>query len=473
MGRTHRCDGRFQRWVGVKELGWIALVVVMVCCTEPAEPASSATDTSSSSLADVDASTRGDLADSSMGRADVLDASVADSFEQADSEAFDTVVDDLDSSAPMPTCPGGLGAGKEFKDLPYATVHPRQRLDLYLPKDPAPVPVLIWIHGGGWKAGDKASVPANVMTYVKSGYAVASVNYRLSDQPWPAPVADVKAAVRWLRTNAQAYGLDPTAFGAWGSSAGGHLVAMLALTNGQAALDESPASPTSAALQAAVNYFGPSDLGQMDNDAAANQCSKNSLCHDCAGSPEALLVDCPSTLSTCEVAKVKAGSPVHYVDAKDTPMILVHGTKDCTVPTPQSQRLHKALQAAGAWSELHVVQGAGHNHKAVSTPKVVTSIRAFLHAQLRGCVGGDAEPTDVAQCQEFHCAEVKKVCDNQPGCSELEDCFRECMYPDAEAKNCVGKCTKGVTPGSPVWKAHYALFSCANAQDCYALPAAP
>ena len=120
-------------------------------------------------------------------------------------------------------------AHRVLHDIEYATVGGTSLLlDLYLPSDPVddPVPLVLWVHGGGWRAGDKD--PTRAPATLGEGYAIASVNYRLSDEAiFPAQIHDVKAAVRFLRGNADRFGLDPERFGAWGSSAGGHLVALL------------------------------------------------------------------------------------------------------------------------------------------------------------------------------------------------------------------------------------------------------
>ena len=396
-----------------------------------------------------------------------------------DTTTTDTTTTDSGSDAgapvdagpsPMPKCAKGLGKGKTYTDLAYAQTHPNQKLDLYLPKETGPSPLLIYIHGGGWKAGSKSGVPMDVLAFVKRGYAVASIGYRLSTEPWPATVVDVKLAVRWLRSNANKYGLDVNAFGAWGLSAGGHLVAMLAVSDGADVFDGGTKPKISAALQAAVVYYGPSDLATMDADAAANNCPKNSLCHSCAGSPETLLLDCPSNLASCKSKVVAEGSPVTYVDAKDAPMFVVHGSEDCTVPPLQGKKLHDAMTKAGAKSYFKLVKGGGHNFKQVTTPQVLANAYKFLDGELRGCKPQDLPAADVDSCQQQHCAATKSACASVSGCSAVELCFRKCMYPKGTKSKCVPECTKGMSPQSAVWKAHYALFQCAHAKGCYALP---
>jgi len=153
----------------------------------------------------------------------------------------------------------------DYHNLPYVTDgHERQKLDLYLPKAEKKLPLIIWIHGGAWLAGSKTDgVPLN---YLAEGYAVASINYRLSQHAiFPAQIEDCKAAVRYLRANAQKYNLDPNCFGAWGPSAGGHLVALLGTAGDVNEFDTGKNLAVSSRVQAVVDYFGPTDLLQMDD----------------------------------------------------------------------------------------------------------------------------------------------------------------------------------------------------------------
>jgi acetyl esterase/lipase len=148
------------------------------------------------------------------------------------------------------------------RDVAYASASPRQRLDLYVPSSgAAPYPLVVWIHGGGWERGDQTLAPdAPVRTLLTDGFAVASVDYRLSqDAPFPAQIDDVKAAVRFLRANAVTWSLDPKRFGAWGDSAGGHLAALLGTTGGVATFDAAALGNVdeSSRVQAVVDWYGP------------------------------------------------------------------------------------------------------------------------------------------------------------------------------------------------------------------------
>src|SRR4051812_42005020 len=146
-------------------------------------------------------------------------------------------------------------------DLPYvASGSPAQRLDLYLPAKSTGVrPLVVWIHGGGWVGGSKNQV--NAAPLLASGYAVASVEYRFSqDAIFPAQIEDCKAAIRWLRAHATEYELDPAHIGAWGASAGGHLVAMLGTTSETHEFDKGENLDQSSGVQCVLDWFGTSDF---------------------------------------------------------------------------------------------------------------------------------------------------------------------------------------------------------------------
>ena len=152
-------------------------------------------------------------------------------------------------------------AMKAIHDIPYlAGGSPRQRLDLYLPDHAhAPMPAVLWIHGGAWECGDKNPCP--VRDFAERGYVIASIGYRLSDKAaFPSQLQDCKSAVRWLRAYAAEYGIDPTRIGVWGESAGGHLAALLGTTGFTRDFDEGDHLDQSSEVQCVVNWFGPVDF---------------------------------------------------------------------------------------------------------------------------------------------------------------------------------------------------------------------
>lgn len=181
-------------------------------------------------------------------------------------------------SVEPPKVPEGVTV---HRDVAYVTNgHERQKLDLYVPDVGQNLPLIIWVHGGAWRGRSKAHyIP---MEYLNAGYAGASINYRLSQHAiFPAQIEDVKAAVRWLRANAATYRLDPNRFAAWGSSAGGHLVAMLGTTRNIEEFKVGENLGVSSRVRAVVDYFGPTDFLQMDA-----QRLPDGLLHDTPDSPE-------------------------------------------------------------------------------------------------------------------------------------------------------------------------------------------
>ena len=259
------------------------------------------------------------------------------------------------SAAAAPGQTQSMPAGaKALCDMVYIeNGHERQKLDLYLPANTeGSFPLIIWVHGGAWKGGSKDRCPA--ARFVSQGYAVASVNYRLSQHAvFPAQIQDCKAAVRWLRAHAKEYRLDPDRFAAWGSSAGGHLVALLGVTGDTKEFDIGPNLDYSSRVQAVVDYFGPTDLTRM----AAQSGPDSAMNHDAPNSPESELIGGPVPDNPEKALKA---SPITYVSKNDPPFLLVHGDKDPLVPWQQSQMLNEALKKAGVESELQIVKGAGH-----------------------------------------------------------------------------------------------------------------
>lgn len=259
------------------------------------------------------------------------------------------------------------------RDMAYVTDgHERQKLDLYVPDASENLPLIIWIHGGAWRGGDKTHYTP--IEYLKDGYAGASINYRLSQHAvFPAQIEDVKAAVRWLRANAETYRFDPNRFAVWGSSAGGHLVAMLGTTDGVAEFEVGENLEVSSRVQAVVDYFGPTDFLQMDA-----QSLPDGLVHDAPDSPESQLVGGPIQEHKDRVAKA---NPITYVSKDDSPFLIIHGDQDKLVPYHQSVLLKDALETAGVSVTLYRVEGGGHGW--FRDPKVPELTKAFLEKHLK------------------------------------------------------------------------------------------
>ena len=268
------------------------------------------------------------------------------------------------------------------RDLAYVPGgHRLQKLDLFLPKDGKNLPLIINIHGGAFRGGDKAErLPFD---YLAQGCAIASINYRLSgDALFPAQIEDCKAAVRWLRANASTYGLDPGRFAAWGASAGGHLAAMLGTAGGVKEFEVGGNLDVSSRVQAVVDYFGPTDFLQMDAHRVPN-----GMVHDTAGSPESLLVGGAIQENKDKVAKA---NPITYITKVAPPFLIVHGDADPLVPHHQSVLLEAALKQAGVPVIFHTVQGGGHGR--FNDPEVPRLTREFLARHLRPDAKTPEEP---------------------------------------------------------------------------------
>lgn len=270
-----------------------------------------------------------------------------------------------------PPLPEGTQA---YRDIAYvANGHERQKLDLFLPPGATnPLPLIIWIHGGAWRAGGKENCPA--LRYLERGFAVASLNYRLSQHAiFPTQIEDCKTAVRWLRLHAKEYHLDPERFAAWGASAGGHLVALLGTSGGVKEFDVGENLAVSSRVQAVVDFFGPTDFTQMSKDSLPNA----PFDHDAADSPESLLVGGAIQQNKDKVAKA---SPLTYISKDDPPFLIMHGNKDNLVPFQQSELLRDALQKVGVPVTLKIIAGAGHGFGG---REVDAQVAEFFERQLK------------------------------------------------------------------------------------------
>jgi len=277
---------------------------------------------------------------------------------------------------------------RKFLDIPYAYVSPAQKLDIYLPDEgPGSFPVIMAIHGGAFMGGDKADMQVLPMLEgLKRGYVVVAINYRLSwEAKFPALVQDAKAAVRWVRSNAQKYLFNANKIAAWGGSAGGYLSTMLGTSAGIPELDDlslgNQEQPCN--VQAVVAWFGPTDFLKMDEQlAASGLLPPPGFRHGEANSPESLLLGQTIT----EIPdKVKAANPETYIRHDGPAYLLQHGTKDPTVPVQQSidfaQKLKQALGEDKVTLEL--LEGAEHADPRFETPQNVDRVLNFLDIHLK------------------------------------------------------------------------------------------
>jgi len=225
-------------------------------------------------------------------------------------------------------------------------------LDLYVPNAPVrAVPIIVYIHGGGWSGLDKGWCPYP-MRLLEKDYAVASINYRLSQEaPFPAQLHDCKAAVRWLRAHAGDYKLDGEHIGAWGDSAGGHLAAMLGVTGNRPELEGDSGTPgISSRVQAVCDWFGPSDLAFLLQRGPA---------HEAHVDLDSLIAQLIGDSPADHPEKLAAASPTTYAAADAAPFLVMHGDLD-DIPLSQSVLLYEALLRVDARVRLHVVHGGAH-----------------------------------------------------------------------------------------------------------------
>ncbi len=259
---------------------------------------------------------------------------------------------------PAPSPQGSTGTSATYCTVEGVAL----TMNVWLPQaGTAPHPTAVFVHGGGWEKGNAGAL--NRLSPVESGlvghgFVVASVNYRLGPQyVWPAQIEDVKCAIRYLRASSATYGIDTNRVGVWGSSAGGHLVAMLGTAGRSAGYDVGQYLDQSSAVQAVVDEWGPADLTAPGWGSAAGTVITQ------------VFGVAPGQASSA----LRAASPVSYVAPNDPPFLIIQGAADTTVPASQSQELAAALRSAGVPQTLVMVQNAGHGLKpagGVPTPSL-------------------------------------------------------------------------------------------------------
>ncbi len=275
-------------------------------------------------------------------------------------------------------------SGKSYTDVAYASESASQVLDLYVPAGDGPCPLVILVHGGGFQFGDKQMPLVQSMFALRdAGYAVATVNYRLSGEAtFPAAVADVKAAVRYLRANASQYNLDADRFAIWGESAGAYLAVMTAITDdGTLTGDVTENADVSSSVKAVLDFYGPVTFFDMDADFAA--LGKTTSTND-ASSFESAFVGTP--IGQLTDAQKQEISPLCYISSDTALKVWIQvGDADENVPYTQSQRLADAFTSAiGADSvQFEILPGAAHEDPAFYTADNLAKVTAWLDANLK------------------------------------------------------------------------------------------
>jgi acetyl esterase/lipase len=282
---------------------------------------------------------------------------------------------------------------QQSTDLVYTNSGGQPRLlDLYLPSGAErPLPVIVWLHAGGWRSGNRKHAPDLSRHFAMRGFAMASIDYRLSGEAiFPAPLHDVKAAIRWLRANGGGYGIDGGRIGLWGASAGGHLATLAALTPynefGRPENGANEHRDVLADVQAVVTAYAPIDFPSMDeqrddslvaaNDPSAFVLPPGARTAD-ARSYESLLIGAPINDRPDLAA---AASPLSYVAVGAPPFLIVHGRSDRAVPVQQSEMLYEALSRFGNDVTVRLIEGMGHGFLDRADPAPQGG-QEFTHAE--------------------------------------------------------------------------------------------
>lgn len=242
---------------------------------------------------------------------------------------------------------------KFYMDIPVMLPGKAQKTyDLIVPEgDPRKIPLLVWIHGGAWCGGEKR-VLNDFERFIYRGCAVLSVDYRFSQEaPFPAQLLDCKMAIRWARAHADEYGYNADRIVVGGNSAGGHLAALLGVTNGDRCYDQGEYLQHSSHVQAVVDAFGPADL----------------LAEEMPDLAEAL-----SMFVENDPRKIRDASPVQLVTGREPPFLIIHGSDDPLVPVEQSRRLYRRLKASGVDVDYHEIRGGGHGFDTPEFYRVLT-----------------------------------------------------------------------------------------------------
>ena len=254
------------------------------------------------------------------------------------------------------------------------------KLDLARPDGDGPFPAIVFIHGGGWYQGGRQGYRGQIQEAAKRGYVAATISYRLmqfdeseketttATPIFPAQIHDAKAAIRWLRANAEKYNVDPNRIGVTGGSAGGHLSLLVGLTDPAANLEGKSGSPDrSSRVQAVVNVFGPTDMTFCFEKSSVAWIFRLFM----GGTPNEA------------GERYKAASPITYVSEDDPPVLTLHGDQDALVPVEQATMLDARMKAAGASHTLMMFEGQGHGFGGEHQQKAMNAMWTFFDQHLK------------------------------------------------------------------------------------------
>lgn len=261
------------------------------------------------------------------------------------------------------------------KNIVYAEAGSRKLLlDLYMPAVKKAPYLIVWVHGGAWRSGSKESPPLGILS---AGYALASIDYRLSTEaPFPAMIHDIKAAIRFLRGNADKYGYHTDKIIIWGASSGGHIAALVGTTNNDSYYEGNLGNYTkeSSSVQGIVDYYGPTNFLTILDQSTP---------HGIGVRAPALELFLGKPVKEVPELAQKA-SPVFQVDSTDPPLFIVHGDQDIQVPVNQSLELKAVYENRGLPVDIKFIHGAGHSDNIYYQQKVQAMLEKFLASVIKG-----------------------------------------------------------------------------------------
>jgi len=273
-------------------------------------------------------------------------------------------------------------AANSYTDVAYATTSSAQKMDIYIPEGEGPFPVVVFIHGGAFKMGNKEMETSNAAVLVSNGYVAVSINYRLSGEAkFPAQIQDCKAAIRFLRANAAKYKINPDKIASWGASAGGNLSALLGTSGDVSELEGADLgnSTFSSKVLVSVDWFGPINFSTMDAEASTLgfTISTNS-----SSSPESELMG--AAISTIP-EQVSKANPTTYISSDDAAFFIQVGDADRNIPYTQSKNFYEALIPVLGESNLsfELISGAGHGGSQFTSSSNMDKVIAFLDKYMK------------------------------------------------------------------------------------------
>lgn len=248
-------------------------------------------------------------------------------------------------------------------------------LDIYFKKTSLKeVPLIIWIHGGGWRRGDKLDDITWFVPFVEKGYVVASINYRLSDEsPFPAQIYDVKSAIRWLKAHAQEYKINPHKIAIMGISAGGHLASLAGVTGEYTQLEGKVGGNLnfSSNVQAVIDIYGPINIKSY-YEVLGKACIAKNCTH--------YFLNCNAKAPNC-LSKAYTATPQSYITQNDPPFLIIHGDDDKIIPLEESEKFYKALKDKKVFAKLLIAEGIGHS--PIILDRFSKEIDMFLRKHLK------------------------------------------------------------------------------------------